>query len=75
MAVSIAVALIIILCAAPAVIILQLGVPLSVWQMNDEHNLAIFEAGIFLCLARMQKLLPLFSTKHWHPYKHWQCPR
>ena len=24
----------------------QIGVPLSVWQMNEEHNLAIFEAGI-----------------------------
>lgn len=24
----------------------QIGVPLSVWQMHDEHQLAIFEAGI-----------------------------
>jgi len=24
----------------------QIGVPLSVWQMNDRHTLAIFEAGI-----------------------------
>ncbi|MES2003146.1 MAG: bifunctional UDP-N-acetylmuramoyl-tripeptide:D-alanyl-D-alanine ligase/alanine racemase [Bacteroidota bacterium] len=24
----------------------QLGVPLSVWQMNGEHTLAIFEAGV-----------------------------
>jgi len=24
----------------------QLGVPLSLWQMNDRHNLAIIEAGI-----------------------------
>ncbi len=24
----------------------QIGVPLSVWQMNDEHTLGIFEAGI-----------------------------
>ena len=24
----------------------QVGVPLSVWQMNEEHTLAIFEAGI-----------------------------
>lgn len=24
----------------------QVGVPLSVWQMNEHHNLAIFEAGI-----------------------------
>ena len=24
----------------------QIGVPLSVWQMKDRHNIAIFEAGI-----------------------------
>ncbi len=24
----------------------QIGVPLSVWQINEEHNLALFEAGI-----------------------------
>lgn len=24
----------------------QIGVPLSVWQMNEQHDLAIFEAGI-----------------------------
>ena len=24
----------------------QIGVPLSIWQMNDEHELGIFEAGI-----------------------------
>jgi alanine racemase len=24
----------------------QIGVPLSVWQINEQHNLAIFEAGI-----------------------------
>jgi alanine racemase len=24
----------------------QIGVPLSVWQMNEQHNLALFEAGI-----------------------------
>ena len=24
----------------------QIGVPLSVWQMSSQHNLAIFEAGI-----------------------------
>ncbi len=26
----------------------QIGVPLSVWRMNDDHQLAIFEAGISL---------------------------
>lgn len=24
----------------------QIGVPLSVWQLNEQHNLALFEAGI-----------------------------
>ena len=24
----------------------QIGVPLSVWEMNDEHSMAIFEAGV-----------------------------
>ena len=24
----------------------QIGVPLSVWEMNEDHNLAIFEAGV-----------------------------
>ena len=26
----------------------QIGVPLSVWQMNDQHELGIFEAGVSL---------------------------
>ena len=33
----------------------QLGVPLSVWQLNDEHELGIFEAGISK-RGEMQKL-------------------
>ncbi|MEO8712229.1 MAG: bifunctional UDP-N-acetylmuramoyl-tripeptide:D-alanyl-D-alanine ligase/alanine racemase, partial [Parafilimonas sp.] len=33
----------------------QLGVPLSVWQMNNNFNLAIFEAGISMP-GEMQKL-------------------
>jgi Alr-MurF fusion protein len=33
----------------------QVGVPLSVWQMNESHTLAIFEAGISLP-AEMEKL-------------------
>lgn len=24
----------------------QIGVPLSIWEMNDEHSMAIFEAGV-----------------------------
>lgn len=33
----------------------QVGVPLSVWQMNDDHNFAIFEAGISMP-GEMEKL-------------------
>jgi Alr-MurF fusion protein len=33
----------------------QIGVPLSIWQMNDRHELAIFEAGISRP-GEMQKL-------------------
>ncbi|MFN8712258.1 MAG: bifunctional UDP-N-acetylmuramoyl-tripeptide:D-alanyl-D-alanine ligase/alanine racemase [Bacteroidota bacterium] len=37
----------------------QVGVPLSVWQMNEEHTLAIFEAGISRTgeMERLQKIL------------------
>ncbi|NDH07962.1 bifunctional UDP-N-acetylmuramoyl-tripeptide:D-alanyl-D-alanine ligase/alanine racemase, partial [bacterium] len=34
------------ICRSPKSYNSQIGVPLSVWQMNDKHNLAIFEAGI-----------------------------
>ena len=33
----------------------QIGVPLSVWQINEKHNLGIFEAGISR-LGEMEKL-------------------
>lgn len=33
----------------------QIGVPLSVWQMNEQHQLAIFEAGISR-VGEMEKL-------------------
>jgi alanine racemase len=33
----------------------QIGVPLSVWQMNEQHTLAIFEAGISQ-IGEMDKL-------------------
>ncbi len=36
----------------------QTGVPLSVWQMNSHHNLAIFEAGIST-VKEMEKLEPV----------------
>jgi alanine racemase len=38
----------------------QLGVPLSVWQMNDDYNLAIFEAGISMP-GEMQKLADIIQ--------------
>ncbi len=38
----------------------QIGVPLSVWQMNEFHELAIFEAGISE-LEEMYKLQPIIQ--------------
>jgi alanine racemase len=37
----------------------QLGVPLSVWQMNKEHTLGIFEAGISTVdeMKRLEKII------------------
>ena len=37
----------------------QIGVPLSVWQMSETHNLAIFEAGISKIgeMERLQKVI------------------
>lgn len=34
------------ICRSPKSYNSQIGVPLSVWQLNTKHNLAIFEAGI-----------------------------
>lgn len=36
----------------------QFGVPLSVWQIQPEHNLGIFEAGISQC-GEMVRLAPI----------------
>lgn len=38
----------------------QIGVPLSVWQMEEQHNLAIFEAGISQP-AEMQQLAAIIQ--------------
>ncbi|MGM9759146.1 MAG: bifunctional UDP-N-acetylmuramoyl-tripeptide:D-alanyl-D-alanine ligase/alanine racemase [Parabacteroides sp.] len=38
----------------------QLGVPLSVWQMNDKHTLGIFEAGISQP-DEMERLQPMIA--------------
>jgi len=37
----------------------QIGVPLSVWQMNDQHTLGIFEAGISMPgeMERLEKMI------------------
>src|SRR5205085_5613788 len=37
----------------------QIGVPLSVWQMNETHTLAIFEAGISLAreMEALEKII------------------
>ena len=37
----------------------QIGVPLSVWQMNDQHTLGIFEAGISKTneMQRLEKII------------------
>ena len=37
----------------------QTGVPLSVWQMSEEHNLAIFEAGLSQPgeMGRLEKII------------------
>ena len=34
------------ICKSPKSYNSQIGVPLSVWELNDKHELAIFEAGI-----------------------------
>jgi len=38
----------------------QIGVPLSVWQINESHNLGIFEAGIST-IGEMQKLADMIK--------------
>lgn len=38
----------------------QIGVPLSVWQMNEKHTLGIFEAGISQT-DEMERLQPIIS--------------
>lgn len=46
------------ICASPKSYNSQIGVPLSVWQLNQYHNLAIFEAGISQ-KGEMEKLSPI----------------
>jgi len=48
------------ICKNPKSYNSQIGVPLSVWQLNTEHNFALFEAGISLP-GEMQKLEPIIK--------------
>ena len=47
------------LCVSPKSYNSQIGVPLSVWQLNAEHQAAIFEAGISEAgeMARLQRVI------------------
>jgi UDP-N-acetylmuramyl pentapeptide synthase len=38
----------------------QIGVPLSIWQMNEQHTLGIFEAGIST-VGEMKNLAKSFN--------------
>ena len=56
------------ICRSPRSYNSQIGVPLSVWQLHNEHEIAIFEAGISF-IGEMEKLreiikptIGIFST-------------
>ncbi len=49
-----------IVCKNPKSYNSQIGVPLSVWQLNSQHNFALFEAGISLP-GEMEKLEALIK--------------
>lgn len=46
-------------CASPRSFNSQIGVPLSVWRLRAEHDLAIFEAGVSECgeMARLAEII------------------
>jgi len=48
------------ICKNPKSYNSQIGVPLSVWQLNEQNNLALFEAGISLP-GEMEKLEPIIK--------------
>ena len=48
------------ICKNPKSYNSQIGVPLSVWQLNEQNNFALFEAGISLP-GEMQKLEPIIK--------------
>ncbi|MCB0510418.1 MAG: bifunctional UDP-N-acetylmuramoyl-tripeptide:D-alanyl-D-alanine ligase/alanine racemase [Chitinophagales bacterium] len=47
------------ICRSPKSYNSQIGVPLSVWSLNEKHNLAIFEAGISEPgeMSRLEKII------------------
>lgn len=48
------------ICKNPKSYNSQIGVPLSVWQLNEQNNFALFEAGISLP-GEMEKLEPIIK--------------
>jgi alanine racemase len=48
----------------------QIGVPLSIWQMNKQHTLGIFEAGISEP-GEMEKAGANYTANNWNSYKYW----
>ena len=52
----------------------QIGVPLSVWQMNAGHTLGIFEAGISQP-DEMQQLAKIIAPTIGVFYNHWRSPQ
>ncbi len=51
------------ICASPKSFNSQIGVPLSVWQLQPEHTLAIFEAGIS-AKGEMQNLAEIIQPRY-----------
>ena len=47
------------ICKNPKSYNSQIGVPISVWQLNEQHNFALFEAGISLAgeMAKLEKII------------------
>ena len=48
------------ICKNPKSYNSQIGVPLSVWQLNEQHNFGLFEAGISLP-KEMERLEPIIK--------------
>ena len=50
-------------CSSPRSFNSQIGVPLSVWQLRDEHEIAVFEAGVSRA-GEMGKLAEIIRPTH-----------